>query len=375
MYSFILKSAFFSFFALFFSAKTAHSQLLYDAPTQQLVLQAVDHVYGYEFPAVEPLAQQIKAKYPHHPVNAMLKALQMQWQYFPVKDNPKALKLYFQLLQECIDKASLLQKDEKTRPEATFFLMAAHGYIALVHNYNNDFLKAMGEGKKAYNYVMDGFKFTEINAEFYFSTGVYNYYVEKYPQEHPIVKPLMWFFKDGNMAKGLQQMDLAARKGTFTRTESAFFLARIYLKHEQLYNRAATYLAALTRKYPNNPIFEMREIEALILAERYAEAQPLLEKLKRLKTPLFVLSTNVFEGLMQEKSLKNDAKASEFYQVALKIPFDDEHTKEYHAFAYAGLARAAARANDRKKAVFYYKKMQGVAEYESLIKEAKLFLK
>ena len=355
-------------------AKSAHSQLLYDAPTQQLVLEAIDHIYAYEFGEVEPLAAQIRAKYPNHPVNPMLKALQMQWQYFPVKDNKNTLKLYFQLLQDCINKANLLEKNEKTKPEATFFLMAAHGYIALVHNYNNDFLKALGESKRAYNYVMDGFKFTEINAEFYFSTGLYNYYVEKYPQEHPIVKPLMWFFKDGSMPKGLQQMDIAARKGVFTRTEAAFFLARIYLKHEQQYDKAANYLNGLAQKYPNNGIFQMRQIEALLLANRFAEAQPILEKFKKRNAPFFVLATRAFEGLLQEKLVKNDPKAAEFYQVALKIPYDDEHTREYHAFAFAGLARIAARTNDRKKAVFYYKKMQEVAEYESLIKEAKVFL-
>jgi tetratricopeptide (TPR) repeat protein len=365
----------FTIFLALFLVKHAQAQLLQDQPTQQLVLKAVEHVYAYEFAEVEVLARQIKAKYPNHPVNPMLKALQMQWQYFPVKDSPTALKTYFQLLEDCINKAKPLQKNEKTRPEATFFLMAAHGYIALVHNYNNDFLKAVNEGKKAYGYVTDGFKFTEINPEFYFSTGLYNYYVEKYPQEHPIVKPLMWFFKDGNMPKGLQQMDIAARRGTFTRTESAFFLARIYLKHEQLYNRAATYLTALAQKYPQNPIFQMRQIEALLLAERYAEAQPILEKFEHRTAPFFVLATRTFEGLIQEKSVKNDAKAAEFYQAALKIPYDDEHTKEYHAFAYAGLARIAARANNRAKAVAYYKKMENVAEYEGLIKEAKQFLK
>jgi len=360
---------------LCFFAKSARSQLLYDAPTQRLVLRAIDHIYAYEFGEVEPLALQIRAKYPNHPVNPMLKALQLQWQYFPVKDNKNTLKVYFQLLQDCIKKANLLEKNEKTRPEATFFLMAAHGYIALVHNYNNEFLKALSESKKAYGYVMDGFKFTEINAEFYFSTGLYNYYVEKYPQEHPIVKPLMWFFKDGNMPKGLQQMDLAARKGTFTRTESAFFLARICLKHEQQYDKAANYLTGLARKYPNNAIFQMRQIEALLLANHFDEAQPILEKFQKRNTPFFVLAARTFEGLLHEKSLKNDVKAAELYQAALKIPYDDEHTKEYHAFALAGLARIAARNNDRKKAIIYYKKMQEVAEYEALIKEAKVFLK
>ena len=305
----------------------------------------------------------------------MLKALQMQWQYLPVKDNKTMVKPYINLLEDCLVKARPLEKNEKTRPEAVFFLMATHGYIALMHNYNGDFMKAAGEGRKAYSYVMDGFKFTEINPEFHFSTGLYNYYVEKYPHEHPIVKPLMIFFKDGNTVAGLQQMEVATRKGIFTRTESAFFLARIYLKHEQRYDRATALMATLTQKYPNNPIFLMKHVESLCLGLRFQEAAPLLAKLGKQSSPIFKLATQTFEGFVEEKSLKNDLKASEFYQAALKIPFDDEFTKEYHAFAYAGLARIAARAGNRKKAISYYKKMQDVAEYEFLLKEAKLFLK
>ena len=355
--------------------QTTFAQLLYDAPTQQLVLEAIDHVYAYEFAEVEPLARQIRAKYPDHPVNPMLKALQMQWQYLPVKDNKSLVKPYLKLLDDCLAKARSLEKNDRTRPESAFFLMAAHGYIALLHNYNGDFMKAVGEGRKAYSYVMDGFKFTEINPEFHFSTGLYNYYVEKYPNEHPIVKPLMIFFRDGNTTKGLQQMETAARKGIFTRTESAFFLARIYLKHEQRYDRATALMTTLTQKYPNNPIFLMKHLESLLLGGRFQEAKPFLDKLERQPLPIFKLATQTFAGLAQEKSLKNDLKANEFYQTALKIPFDDEFTKEYHAFAYAGLARIAARAGDRKKAVSHYKKMLDVAEYEALIKEAKLFLK
>jgi hypothetical protein len=39
------------------------------------------------------------------------------------------------------------------------------------------------------------------------------------------------------------------------------------------------------------------------------------------------------------------------------------------------LARIALRAGDRKKAITYYKKVEELAEYKALIKEAKTFLK
>lgn len=371
---FFLRSCLLSFaFCSFFS--TARAQILYDTVTQNIVLEVIDHIYNYEFGEIEPLAKQIRAKYPHHPVNAMLKAMQLQWQYLPVKDNKSLSGQYLSLLQECLTKAQALEKDAKTRPEAAFFSMAGHGYIALVHNYNGDKIKAASEAKQAYNYVMDGFKYMERNPEFFFSSGLYNYYMIRYPEDHPIVKPIVIFFKDGNREEGLRQMDVAARKGVFTRTESAFYLARIFLKHELRYDRASSYLATLTQKYPNNPIFLMKHTEALLLLGKYEEAQPYLERFKKRNDKFFPIAWHTFEGLIQEKHLKNEQEAIKSYQAALRQPYDDEYTKEYHAFAHAGLARIALRAGDRKKAIAYYKKVEELAEYKALIKEAKTFLK
>ncbi len=363
-------------FLLFFAfSPFAKAQILYDTVTQNLVLESIDHIYNYEFGEAEPLMRQIRTKYPNHPVNSMLKAMQLHWQYLPVKDNKAVSGQYLSLLQDCLNKAKVLEKNEKTRPEAAFFSMAGHGYIALVHNYNDDKIKAASEAKQAYNYVMDGFKYMERNPEFYFSSGLYNYYIIRYPEDHPIVKPIVIFFKDGNREEGLRQMDVAARKGVFTRTESAFYLSRIFLKHELRYDRASSYLATLAQKYPNNPIFLMKHTEALLLLNKYEEAQPYLERLKKRNDKFFPIAWRTFEGLIQEKHLKNDSEAAKLYQAALRQPHDDEYTKEYHAFAYAGLARIANRAGERRKAISYYKKVEELAEYKALIQEAKIFLK
>lgn len=375
MFLVVTQLVIFLFIVLSFPPLPARAQILYDTPTQELVLEAIDHIYNYEFAAVEPVARQIRAKYPNHPVNAMLKAMQMQWQYLPVKDNKAMSGQYAKLLEECISKAKVLEKNEKTRPEAAFFSMAGHGYIALIHNYNDEKMKAASEAKKAYDYVMAGFKYMNNNPEFYFSSGLYNYYMIRYPEDHPIVKPVVLFFKDGNREEGLRQMDIASKKGMFTRTESSFYLARIYLKHEQRYDKASSYLGNLVEKYPNNPIFLMKHTEALLLLGKYEEAEPFIEKLKKRNEPFFSLVSHTLEGMYLEKQSHNDQAAQRLYLTAIRQPRDEEYTKEYQAFAYAGLARIAIRAGDKRKATEYYKIVSDLAEYKGTLKEAKNFLK
>ena len=117
----------------------------------------------------------------------------------------------------------------------------------------------------------------------------------------------------------------------------------------------------------------MAHAEALLMAGRYAEARPYVQRLKQMPNKLVPLAVNTFEGMLAEQAEKNDKEATEYYQAALKLPFNEPYTKEYYAFSYAGLARIAARANDRNLAKSYYKKALNFGQYKSLIREAKSF--
>lgn len=361
------------FVLVLLQAPYLRGQILNDTPTQQLILASLDKVYNYEFREAAELAQRVKAKYPTHPVNSLLLATQLYWQYLPLGNNPKAKQQYVATLNQCLKQGESLKG--KHDLEANFFLLAAHSYLAMQESDEGNFMKALGEAKRAYSYMKKGFELTDKNPEFYFSTGLYNYYVEEYPEDHPIVKPFMLFFQDGNRTKGLQQLELGYRKAIFTRTESAYYLVYIYLKPENRPDKALTYTNLLHNQYPNNPLYLTRHAEALVLAGKYAEAQPHAQELIKMSGIIFPVAGRIFEGIVQEKYHKNDKQAAAQYQAALKLPFDERFTEDYHAMAYCGLARIAHRANNKAQAREYYKKALDIAEYKSTIAEAKAYLK
>jgi hypothetical protein len=63
------------------------------------------------------------------------------------------------------------------------------------------------------------------------------------------------------------------------------------------------------------------------------------------------------------------------YAKALKIPYDERYTKEYHGMAYLGMARIFVIQNNLVKAKAFYKECLKIAEYNWRIKEAKAELK
>ena len=349
------------------------AQTLTDPAIQQTILKTLDHLYNLEFTEADALIRQIQSRYPQHPIGPILRATQLELQYLPIHENKSATAQFVQAAGQGLALAKkLLDKDEKD-PEGVFFALTAHSYLASLYNNKNESLKAVGESKKAYNYLRDGFALVDKSPDFYFTTGLYNYYIERYPMDHSIVRPFMLFFEDGDMAKGLKQMDIAAKKGIFMRPAANYYLAHIFLKHEINPGRAAVYTKYLADKYPNNPLFGMINAEALLLAGRYAEARPYVQRLKQMPSKLVPVAVSVFSGMLAELADKNDPEATEAYELALRLPINDPYTKEYQAFAYTGLARIAARANDRNRARMYYKKALAVGQYKGLIREAKAY--
>lgn len=361
--------------SLFFLPALGWSQLLDDAAIQQVILKATDKIYNYEFDEADDYIRQVKAKYPQHPVVPVLKAIQIYWQHLPLKDNKAATTQYVNQLNQGIALSKKLLDRSDNDPEGVFFSLASHGYLAMKYHYDNETMKAVGEAQKAYTYLKKGFKLMEKNPEFYFSTGLYNYYRERYPLDHPASKPLLIFFQDGDMPLGMKQMETAIRQGIFTRTETAIYLGHIYLEHESQPARAIAVMKPLADKYPQNPIFNLMGAEALVLAGRYREAQPYIERLHKLPQKFLAMPVQVLEGLVAEKLNSDLKQATEHYQAAIKLPIDEVHTKEFAAQAYSGLARIAARTGDRNRAKSMYKKALSVAEYKSTIREAKNYLK
>lgn len=353
----------------------APAQVFTDPAFQQTVQNALDDIYNFDFAGADVHIKQVRARYPQHTIGPILLATKLELQYLPIHENRAATAQFVQAAGQGLELSKQMLTKNEVDPEGVFFALTAHSYLSSLYSNQGESMKAVGESRKSFGYMKDGFKLMSKSPDFYFTTGLYNYYVERYPMDHPVVRPFMLFFDDGDMAEGIRQMDVASRKGLFMRAGANYWLAHVLLKHEMLPNRAVGYTNYLAIRYPNNPLFGMVNVEALLLAGRYAEARPYVQRLKQMNHKLVPMAVTMFEGMLDEQADRNDKAAAENYQNALKLPYNDPYTKEYHAMAYAGLARIAARANDQNRAKQYYKKALAVGKYKGLIKEAKAYAK
>lgn len=355
----------------FFVSLTTRAQFLNDSKSKALTVKGLDHLYNFEFDEADETFSPVIAQYKNHPVSHLINALRIQWENLPIEENPTALKRYLSELNRCITLAETLYKKPATKVEATFFLLASHGFIALIYNYQKEYMKAAGEAKSAHAYFKEGIKYKNTNPEFLFASGLYNYYREQYPETHPIVKPVMIFFDSGNKKVGLSELETAVRNSVFSRIESATYLTTINIKYESNFRKAMSTAAWLHNKYPNNTIFTMKYTECLLLNEDYDEAEKLKTVFKNRKERTYQIAGYVFEGVIDEKKDHDLRSALVNYSRAVQLKPDGRYTEEYIGMAYLGMGRIFAKQKETAKARTYFKKAIEIANNEWVIKEAK----
>ncbi|HEY8401387.1 MAG TPA: tetratricopeptide repeat protein [Cytophagaceae bacterium] len=353
----------------------SQNDLINDTETHVIIHKVIDHTYNFEFDKAKSSLSEIKPKYGHHPVYEFLDANIVYWDMVCNNTYKEKNSQYLALLSTSLSKANSMLRQNAKDVEGVFFSMASESAIALYYAERNDHLKAINHVKKAYSLVKEGFKLKEQFVEFYFTTGLYNYYVEQYPETRPIFKPFMIFFSKGDKTQGLKELDHTSKNGIFTKTEALSYLSNIYLKYEDQPEKALQYSSQLVNKYPNNYYFHSRHVEGLIFTGQYKQAEVYAYKLYKTGKKSFIFKSYIFYGLLNELHFKDYETSRKYYQQALNLSKElTAPDNDYLSFAYAGLARLAEIRGDRTGAINYYKKAQNIAEYTRIKKEAKEFL-
>jgi tetratricopeptide (TPR) repeat protein len=373
----VIKIVVFSIFFLINMRTTKAQQgyhILPDKATTDIVKAALHHTYNFEFDESKKLCEQIRKKYPTHPGADFMMALNTYWEMFAkdtYKEQTSAFIDYLVKAQELSKK--MLEKNNKDI-EGVFFKLAAECYLALHYSERNDMSNTLGYAKRLYSSMKTAFQLKTQLDEFYFPTGIYNYYVVQYPETHPIFKPFMFLFMSGSKDQAFKDMDYAWKNAVFSKTECAFHLCNIYLKYEDTPLEAYEYSKTLYEKYPKNLFFAVRHVEVLMARKEYKEAEKISNMLSKSGKKYFIATAYVFYGELYEKYFKEHETALRFYQKALQTFQESDNPEvDYLSFAYAGLGRYYKQAGNKEKATEYYKKCKEIAEYTSVIKEVNAF--
>lgn len=329
----------------------------------------LDATYGMDFEKARRGISAVKSYSPDHPVVSFLEAMVIYWENFPLYlEHPKTEEFIY-LMENCIINSESWE-EESNEMEATFFDLFGRAFLIMFWADNGKSSKVFPHINTLYRNTVKGFDLMERFNEFYFTTGLYNYYIEAYPEKYPVYKPFVIFFKEGDKRLGLEQLKYCSENATFLRVEAKLFLSLLYLNYENNNDIASVYAAQLYNEFPNNPYYATRYLQILFLNKKYFFVPIVLKHLKEDKGDFAAMQYDLFMAIYLEKNDKNYEEAKRLFEKAIiSSGIFGPFTNQYTAMAYMGLGRIEQIKGNDAQAKKYFKQAKEFTSYENVLED------
>lgn len=263
-------------------SKVPTEMLLTNREIQIKTTDAINDMYNFNFFEAERGFKWLTVKYPDHPIGYFLIGLNTWWKIVP--DTKVAIydDKCHEYMDIAIEKAEEMLDIKSVEKEAAFFLAASYSFKGRLYSERENWVKAAWAGKQALKYLERSKGDGDLNPELVFGDGIYNYYSKWIHETYPKLKPLLTFFKKGNKAKGIEQLEYCSQNAFYTRMEARYFLVQIYAM-ESNQRKGLTTARMMHSLYPNNSFFHRYvaryafSMGQLAESERYANE--LLERI------------------------------------------------------------------------------------------------
>jgi len=332
------------------------------------VAHGLKNTYNFAFDEALETQKELLLATPDHPAPLFLEALIIYWSNFPLLPEKPAASEFVNLMDRCVERAEELRKYDMTYQEGVFFDLFGRAFKAMFWADNGKSGKVVSDLRQMYKNTKEGKELKDQFVEFYFSTGLYNYYIEAYPEAHPVYKPLLAFMQKGDKELGLEQLNRAINQAVFLKVESILFMSLIQLKYEKDLNTAAIYARRLHQDYPNNTYYQGHLLTILLHLHRYEEVDELLVKMEKQTDPWSEMNRTLAGAFINEAKRKGNAE--EEYQFLLKSAYSFGPIADiYAAMAYMGLSRLNMQNGRDNEARKYARKASKYTSYRFILDE------
>ncbi len=332
-----------------------------------LVTSAADQIYSINKDSAYYYTEEVRKLLPDHPIVPMMEAVSVLWYNIPV--------LQDDVFDRFNDRLFATVKAAKQLPEghldAIFFEMSARGLLAEYYADRGAYMKAFNEATHAYSLLKQGFDYVEEYPEFLFTVGLYNYFREAYPERHPIYKPLIWFFKSGDKALGLEQLKRATKETIMIRVEAYVYLSYIFLRYEEDPELSHKYITELYEEFPTNPYVQAKFLESYHADKKYSQLHSeIIVRLKADESAYYRLVGNLYGGVVDEYVAGNMNTAFKQYQDAARISNQlPGYADHYKSLIHFGLGRIYHQEGKKKQAGIEFQTALSYAQTKEVIEE------
>lgn len=318
----------------------------------------IEDYYAFDYTGALARFDRVIAAVPDHPVGYFLKAEAYWWLFLNDRQNGRARRELGGWLEEAITRGERRLEDHPDDVETLFILGSAYGRRGMLAGTARDAWKAARDALRAKDKLDRVQELAPENVDAVAAEGLYQYYVGTFGSVSRAASRLLFGLK-GDREAGLRALDIARRKGTYTRTEAGFFQGLFYLQYEDRPATAQPILDRLRERYPRNLYFATMAAYARQRQRRFEAARPIYESVLRQLSGTGVYGregesiTRFFFGQTLMALGGYDAASEQFVRVVqLRASESDSYP---HAYLFLG--RLADLRGNRAVAETYYRKV------------------
>ena len=346
-----------------------------------LVLLGADYVYNLEFEKAALQFREVQQKYPLHPAGYFLDSMIEWWKIALNQDNKSNDKIFYNKIDKVIQVCDRILDTNAYDINALFFKGGAIGYRARLRTMRDDWFLAIQDAKEALDILRRCQQLAPFNHDIMLGTGLYNYFSVKFPEEYPIIKPLMLFLPNGDKRLGLFQLRAAARNARYASVEAKVALLQIYYSFENDNFEALQIAQELSEKYPNN-IYFLRylgrvQVRLGMIAEYETTWKNVMSKVTQnpdsysnnvAREATYYIGLALLYKQEYDNSLKYFKKSLEGSKII------DNKPTGFLAYTLIKIGNNYDARGDRAEAIKYYKQAYDLPDFNDSKKIAKRFL-
>ncbi len=310
--------------------------------------------------ATETFDELIKLK-PDNPRGYLLQAVNFYYRHQLEENSEVFAKQFVKLATTAIERSKSKLGNKEQRLDALFYLGTANMYLAAYHGWQSNWLRAYWYGKDGIGYLERVIAADSTYYDAYLGLGLYHYYTDVIPKIAKAVTFLLGF--EADRQKGLEELELAAAHGKYSRAEALLFLGSIHLYVEKDYEKSRQFFEELARLYPENASYSMLLGEAYQkLGKNEQAAQTLHQLVDQIPQPPrfpVLVSSSFFRLGNVYYNMRELPQAIKYYQDALKHATQSTGEVQWiFALANLNLGRSYDLIGKRDIALEYYRRVK-----------------
>jgi predicted negative regulator of RcsB-dependent stress response len=213
----------------------------------------LEALYNFNFKSSDQKFDNIISGYPDHPAGYYYRSISYLWFYLDSK-NENDLLNFTLLTDTAIIKAETIIKNDSSDVFSLYILGSAYANRTFAFTRNESYFDAVIAARKFHLTFNELLIRDSLYYDAYTGKGLFNFAISQAPQTWSWAINLAGMAGDKRV--GLNYLELAAKKGKFSKVDAQFYLSQIYSEFLLKYQPAKKMLSELTFRYPQNLLFK-----------------------------------------------------------------------------------------------------------------------